>query len=104
MGTLGDKKNFRLSNTTLWRERPPTSPEIANKGNPNMAIDFSKQKAVVPERLGQTTRYGENDRNFRPMNGNGKPFALDTMVGGSFEDETMPFGPRPPKRPAPKGR
>ena len=79
---LRDKTAFRQSLSTTFRERAPTSPEIANRGNPRMTIDFSQQQAMVPNSLGQTTRYGENDNNFRTMNANGKPKALDTMVGG----------------------
>lgn len=92
MTRLRDKKSFRLSATTVYRERAPTSPEIANMGNPRMVIDFSDQKPMVPERIGQTTRYGENDGRFRPMNRGGKPFSLNTMVGGSPDVKSRHFG------------
>jgi hypothetical protein len=91
---LRDKVAFRQSATTVWRERAPTSPEIANRGNVNMVMDFSRQQSVVPNSLGQTTRYGENDRNFQTMNRNGSPFALDVMMGGSPDPRASNKGPK----------
>lgn len=91
MTRLRDKRSMRMSATTTWRERAPTSPEIANMGNPKMVIDFSQQREMIPVRLGQTTRYGENDGNFRSMNQGGRPFSLDTMVGGSPDPRSRHF-------------
>jgi hypothetical protein len=92
MSKLRDKTSFKLSESTQWREREPTAPEVADRGNPKMTIDYSRQNAVVPERLGQTTRYGENDSKFRTMNAGGAPKALDTMVGGGPDARSRGFG------------
>ncbi len=91
MDRIRDKKAFRQSNTTTYRERAPTSPEIASRGMTNMAIDFSRQQAVVPSRFGSTHRETPG----RTMNRSGRPMALDVMVGGSPEASGMPkAGPR----------
>lgn len=92
MSKLRDKTAQRQSTANTFREREPTSPYIANCGNPRMTIDFSQQNPVVPNSLGQTTRYGENDNNFRTMNANGSPYALDTMVGGGPDTRSRGFG------------
>lgn len=101
MGKIRDKRSFRMSATTVWRERPPTSPEIANMGNVRMVIDFSEQRRMIPHSLGQTTRYGENDGKFQPINRGGKPFALNVMMGGGpdtrsrhFEDTPQHLSPK----------
>ncbi len=93
---LRDKSAWRQSPSTTWRERPPTAPDIAQRGNVRMSIDYSHQQPVVPHRLGQTTRYGENDANFRTMNANGRPLALDTMVGAGPDNPSHGFGPGNP--------
>lgn len=88
MDQIRDKRAFRQSPTTVWREREPTSPAVANRGMPNMAIDFSQQQSLVPSRLGATMNGA------RPMNANGKPMALDVMVGGSPEARASNKGPK----------
>lgn len=91
MANLRDKKEFRQSPSTTLRERPATN-HHTNSYQPNMVFDHSSQKAVVPEQLGQTARYGENDGKFRTMNAGGKPFALDTDVGASSDAPSRGFG------------
>lgn len=104
MDKMRDKRAFRQSGSTTFRERPPTSPEIVNRGQPNMVLDFSKQKAMVPNSLGQTTRYGENDGNFRTMNRDGCPMALDVMVGGIGDVRGRGFGPSTEQLTGKKGK
>jgi hypothetical protein len=89
---LRDKRAFRQSNTTTFRERPPTSPEIANRGAPKMVVDFSSQQKVVPG-------IGANNYNHPfTMNRSGKPFSLQTMVGGSGDPQANALGPAGPRR------
>lgn len=85
---IRDKCVFPQSPNTSFREREPTSPGIANRGMPNMAIDFSRQQEVVPSRLG--ARMSSS----RTMNANGRPMALDVMVGGSPEANASNKGPK----------
>lgn len=91
---LRDKTMFPQSPTTTWRERTPTSPEIANRGLPNMAIDFSRQQRVVPNSLGGSMRYPADSPGMRTMNSGGRPCALDAMVGGSPEARADNKGPK----------
>lgn len=82
MDQIRDKKAFHQSSITTFRERPPTSPDIANRGLPLMVQDFSRQQRVVPNSLG--SHAGMNPPNHvRTMNATGRPMALDTMVGGA---------------------
>jgi hypothetical protein len=104
MDKIRDKRAFRQSPSTVLRERPPTSPDVAERGQPKMVLDFSQQKEVVPKSLGQTTRYGENDGNFRTMNAGGKPFALDVMMGGGGDPRGRGFGPSTQHLTPKKGR
>lgn len=77
MSKLRDKVALRESTTNTYREREPTSPEIAERGNVRMSIDYSRQNAVAPGSLGSTA----NGSPYRTTNADGRPFALDTMVG-----------------------
>lgn len=90
---LRDKRAFRQSNTTTFREREPTSPRIVNRGAPKMVVDFSTQQAVVPGSLG-----GDGYKGRRTMNASGKPMSLQTMVGGSGDARANAFGPAGPRR------
>ena len=60
MDKIRDKRAFRQSPSTVLREREPTSPETANRGNVNMVMDFSRQQEVVPSRLGATMNTSTN--------------------------------------------
>jgi hypothetical protein len=88
MDKMRDKRAFRQSPSTVLREREATSPEMANRGNVNMVMDFSRQQEVVPSRLGATMQ------NSRTMNASGKPMALDVMVGGFPDPRASNKGPR----------
>jgi hypothetical protein len=88
MTQFNDKKVFPQSPTSTFRERTPTSPKIANRGMTNMAVDFSKQQRVVPAKLGATMT------GTRPMNSNGRPMALDVMVGGAPDATASNRGPK----------
>jgi hypothetical protein len=88
MDKIRDKRAFRQSLSTVLRERDPTSPEIANRGNVNMVMDFSRQQEVVPSRLGATMNTS------RTMNASGRPMALDVMVGGFPDARASNKGPK----------
>lgn len=90
---LRDKCMFPQSPTTTYREREPTSPDIANRGLTNMTIDFSRQQSVVPNSLGGSTKYPSTDPGMRTMNASGRPKALNVMVGGAGEARAGNKGP-----------
>lgn len=94
MDQIRDKKAFRQSNTSTFRERAPTSPKIANRGSPKMVVDFSNQQAVVPNKPFGSNGYAGT----RTMNRNGQPFSLHTMVGGSPDPKSDAYGPAGPRR------
>jgi hypothetical protein len=101
MGILTDqKKTRRISTTITQRERPPTSPEIANRGVPNMVFDYSRQQKLVPNTLGSRAVFNESmavptgDKSrLRTMNASGRPKALDVSVGGSPDVRSRGINP-----------
>lgn len=100
MDRIRDKRSFRMSSITNWRERTPTSPALANRGNVNMVQDYSRQQKVMPNTLGGRAVFNEslavsegNTRRLRTMNASGKPMALDVMVGGFPDARASNKGP-----------
>lgn len=94
------KISRRLSGTGAFRSRTPTNQQTAENFT-NMAQDFSRQRALVPDRkagvLVEATR-GMTRGDYRTMNASGRPMALGVDgvgkgrvdVGGSPDDR----GPR----------
>lgn len=69
------KTNRRLDSITTFRQRTPTNEQTADNFT-NMAQDFSRQKSLMPTRLGSSS-YGS----YRTMNESGRPKALSVDVG-----------------------
>ena len=100
MAKLRDKTAFPLSSITTWRERPPTSPDLANRGLHNMVFDYSKQQKLVPDSLGSRAVFNENilspegsTRKLRTTNSGGRPKALNVSVGGSPDVRSRGINP-----------
>jgi len=95
------KMNRRLSSITTFRSRTPTNEQTAENFT-QMVYDFSKQKAVVPDRnpkvLIETTR-GVSPGGYRCMNVSGKPMALgiDGIGGRRVHLGGAPDEPGPKK-------
>lgn len=69
------KMNRRLDSNTTFRQRTPTNEQTADNFT-NMAQDFSRQKPVVPDKIGNSSG------GYRTMNSGGRPKALSVDVGG----------------------
>jgi hypothetical protein len=89
-----EKQFIPQSGLTTLRRREPTNEQTASK-HPNMVWEYSKQQAVLPDRLPkvliESTQQYSGPGNYRTMNASGKPYALDVMVGGSPDTAGSPL-------------
>jgi len=82
---LDEKKVVATSGMTTLRFREPTNEFMAGKV-PHMIWDFRSQHPVVPARVAT----GANGPGVT-TNRSGRPYALDTFVGGSPDPEGSPL-------------
>jgi hypothetical protein len=88
-----DKKEYvRQSGLTTIRRREPTNDFIASKG-PHMIFDYKNQIPAVPARVAT----GANGVGVT-TNRSGRPYALNSFVGGSPDPSGHPLAePEPVK-------
>lgn len=87
-GELKGREHHRISGNTIFRRVNPANPALANC-NPNMAIDFSEQRPIMPSKF-HAARSDKQD--LRTMNRSGKPAeALGGIVIGAGQDDKGRF-------------
>jgi hypothetical protein len=82
---LNEKEALRISTTTTLRRREPTNQNVSAKF-PSMVWDHREQMAIIP--YYKPNSYIESTQSYskgtpKTMNKSGRPYALDTFVGGS---------------------
>lgn len=74
----------RLSGTTSFRSKTPTSPQTADKFT-NMTYDYTQQRDVVPNPVFTGTHDGGG---YQTMNSGGRPFANTGADIGTYPGKT----------------
>jgi hypothetical protein len=82
---FSEKKLLPTSHITTMRFREPTNQFTAGKMS-NMVWDHANQQTIVPAGVP-----GANSPLLRATNRSGRPFALDTFVGGSPDFQGVPL-------------
>lgn len=89
---ISQKETLRYGISTL-RRREPTNQFMSSKA-PSMVWDFRKQMPIVPEfNRNSFIEASQSESRGTPvtMNKTGRPYALDTFVGGSPDNQGAPL-------------